>query len=204
MTEKRSKARATSQARRKDLVRIAYRLIAKKGLEGFRTRDVADAAGIDTGTLHYHFPSKEALVQAVVEHLVDDFRAVRPEPSAPPENALEELRNEIFDLVPRVRESPEQLLVMLDLKVRSSRDPAVAQILGRAEQEWFNILTGIINRGIEQGVLRADIDPKIEAILLRSQLTGLSTVGLSAPQQVEAVAAALFGQVRAWLSKSQS
>ena len=204
MTEKRSKARATSQARRKDLVQIAHRLIAKKGLEGFRTRDVADAAGIDTGTLHYHFPSKEALVQAVVEHLVDDFRAIRPEPSVPPENALEELRNEIFDLVPRVCESPEQLLVMLDLKVRASRDPAVAEILGRAEQEWFNLLTGIINRGIEQGVFRADIRPETEAILLRAQLIGLSMVGLEAPQQAEAVAAGLFAQVRAWLSKPQS
>jgi AcrR family transcriptional regulator len=204
MTEQKTKLRATSQARRKDLVQIAYRLIAKKGLEGFRTRDVADAAGIDTGTLHYHFPSKEALVQAVVEHLVDDFRAIRPEPAAPPMNALEELRNEIFDLAPRVRESPEQLLVMLDLKVRASRDPAVAEILGRAEQEWLNILTGIINRGIEQDVFRADIRPETEAILLRAQLIGLSIVGLAAPQQTEAVAAALCAQVTAWLSKSQS
>src|SRR5215469_15052196 len=173
MTEKKTKLRATSQARRKDLVQIAHHLIAKKGLEGFRTRDVADAAGIDTGTLHYHFPSKEALVQAVVEHQVTEFRAIRPEPSGPPENALEELRNEIFDLVPRVRESPDQLLMMLDLKVRASRDPAVAEILGRAEQEWFTILNGIINRGIEQGVFRGDIRPETVAILLRAELIGL-------------------------------
>jgi AcrR family transcriptional regulator len=204
MTEKKTKLRATSQERRKDLVQIAYRLIAKKGLEGFRTRDVAHAAGIDTGTLHYHFPSKEALVQSVVEQLVDDFRAIRPEPGALPENALEELRNEIFDLVPRVRESPEQLLVMLDLKVRAARDPAVAEILARAEQEWINLLTGIISRGIEQGVFRADIHPETDAILLRAQLIGLSMVGLAAPEQAEAVATALFAQARAWLSKSQS
>jgi AcrR family transcriptional regulator len=204
MTEKKTKLRASSQTRRKDLVQIAYRLMATKGLEGFRTRDVAEAAGIDTGTLHYHFPSKEALVQAVVEHLVGDFRSIRPEPAVPPANALEELRNEIFDLVPRVRESPEQLVVMADLKVRASRDPAVAEILGRAEQEWFTILTGIINRGIEQGVIRADICPETEAILLRAQLIGLSLAGLAAPQQAEVVATALFAQVKAWLSKPQS
>jgi len=204
MTEKKGKLRASSQARRRDLVQIAYRLIAQKGLEGFRTRDVADAAGIDTGTLHYYFPSKESLVQAVVEHLVDDFRAVRPESSDPPQNALEELRNEIFDLVPRGRESPDQLLVMLDLKARSFRDPAVAEILGRAEQEWVKVLTGILNRGIEQGVFRADIRPGTEAILLSAQLIGLSMVGLAAPQQAAAVAAALFEQIKAWLSRSQS
>src|SRR5215471_20273119 len=113
MTDKKIKPRATSQARRKDLAQIAYRLIAKKGLEGFRTRDVAAAAGIDTGTLHYHFPSKEALVQAVVAHLLLDFHANRAERGVPPKNATEELRNEIFDVVSRLQESPDQLVVML-------------------------------------------------------------------------------------------
>src|SRR5258708_37715371 len=114
MTEKDTKRRSSSQVRSKQLIEIAYRLIAQKGLEGFRTRDVAEAAGIDTGTLHYHFPTKEALVQAVVEHLVEDFRTIRPAGSASPGNALDELRYEVFDVVSRVRESPEQLLVMLD------------------------------------------------------------------------------------------
>jgi AcrR family transcriptional regulator len=198
------KQRSSSAARRRDLVQIAYRLIAKKGLEGFRTRDVAEAAGIDTGTLHYHFPSKEALVQAVVEHLVEDFHTIRPAVSATPANALDELRNEIFDVVSRVRESPEQLLVMLDLTVRAARDQAVAEILRRTEQDWVAILTGILTRGVEQGVFRADIRPETEAILLRAQLEGLAAVGLGAPQQAEAMAAGLFAQLERWLSKPEN
>ncbi len=203
MTEKDTKRRSSSQVRSKQLIEIAYRLIAQKGLEGLRTRDVAEVAGIDTGTLHYHFPSKEALVQAVVEHLVEDFRANRVGTSARPANALEELRDEIFDVVSRVRESPEQLVVMLDLTVRASRDRAVAEILGRTEQDWIAILTGFLTRGVEQGVFRADMRPETEAILLRAQLIGLATVGLAAPLQAEAVAAALFAQSAAWLSKPQ-
>src|SRR5260221_10542589 len=203
MTEKDTKRRSSSQVRSKQLIEIAYRLIAQKGLEGLRTRDVAEVAGIDTGTLHYHFPSKEALVQAVVEHLVEDFRANRVGTSARPANALEELRDEIFDVVSRVRESPEQLVVMLDLTVRASRDRAVAEILGRTEQDWIAILTGFLTRGVEQGVFRADMRPETEAILLRAQLIGLATVGLAAPLQAEAVAAALFAQSAAWLSEPQ-
>ena len=54
--------RVSPQDRKRELVEIAYRLIAEKGLEGFRIRQVAAEADIDNGTLHYHFPSKEALI----------------------------------------------------------------------------------------------------------------------------------------------
>jgi len=157
MTEKQSKTRPSSEARRKELVEIAYRLIAQKGLEGLRTREVAEVAGIDTGTFHYHFPSKEALEQAVVEYLVNDFRANRAASGGSPVNALDELRSEVFDITLRIRQSPEQLLVMLDLSVRASRDPAVAQILGQMSEGWIGQLSGILTRGVEQGSPRCSL-----------------------------------------------
>jgi AcrR family transcriptional regulator len=60
--------------RKTELVEIAYRLIAQNGLEGFRIRQVAAEAGIDNGTLHYHFPSKDALIIGVVDYLIEDLR----------------------------------------------------------------------------------------------------------------------------------
>lgn len=60
--------------RKLGLVRIACELIANKGFEGFRIRQVAAAAGIDNGTLHYHFPSKQALIRGVVDYLLEEFR----------------------------------------------------------------------------------------------------------------------------------
>jgi AcrR family transcriptional regulator len=202
MTEKETKRRPSSQARRKELVQIAYRLIAEKGLEGLRTRDVAEAAGIDTGTLHYHFPSKEALEQAVVEHLSEDFSANRIAAGKAPANALEELRNEIFDVALRVRQTPDQLLVMMDLTVRASRDPVVAEILRRMSEGWTWSISRMLKSGIEQGLFRADLDPEAVAPLLRAQLTGLGTLGLAQPERVEAAAAGLYSQLQTWLSKA--
>jgi AcrR family transcriptional regulator len=203
MTEKIARRRPGTEQRRKDLVQIAYRLIAEKGLEGLRTRQVAEAAGIDTGTLHYHFPSKQALIQAVVDHLAEDFRTNRAARATAPANALEELRNEIFDVVARVRESPEQLVVTLELTVRASRDRAVAKILARMQQGWTDSLTEFLKRGIEQGLFRADIQPKAAAFVLRAQVEGVALLGMAVPERVEAVASALFMQMKAWLSKPE-
>jgi hypothetical protein len=85
--------------------------------------------------------------------------------------------------------------------LRASRDPAVAEILRRTEQDWTTLLTGILTRRKEQGVFRANIRPEAEAILIRAQLTGLATVGLATPQKAETVAALLFAQLKTSLSK---
>ena len=53
--------------RRASLVRAAYDIIAAEGFERLRTRDVADRVGINVGTLHYYFPTKEALIEAVAK-----------------------------------------------------------------------------------------------------------------------------------------
>ena len=44
----------------------AYKRLAEAGFEGLRTRDVAADAGVNIATLHYYFPSKEALIRGVV------------------------------------------------------------------------------------------------------------------------------------------
>src|SRR5882672_3117237 len=61
---------AHADERRRSLVLAAYELIADKGFEELRTRDVAARAGVNIATLHYYFGSKEDLIEGVVEYLL--------------------------------------------------------------------------------------------------------------------------------------
>jgi AcrR family transcriptional regulator len=180
-------------------VEFAFQLIAKRGLGGLRTRDEAIAAGIDTGTLHYHFHSKELLIQAVVDRLAEDFRRNRVVRPAATANALDELRNEIFDAAMRVRKSPEQLRVFMELMVRASRDKAVAAILAGMQASWTAHLAALITRGIEQRLFRPEINPEIAALVVRAQLLGMSVVGMGSPGRVQALAEELFAEMQKWL-----
>src|SRR5215471_20341726 len=66
------RARTThGDERRRSLVLAAYDLIAEKGFEELRTRDVAMKAGVNIATLHYYFASKEDLIEGVVDYLLD-------------------------------------------------------------------------------------------------------------------------------------
>ncbi len=53
--------------RRDDLLRAAARLFNEKGFEGASMRAIADAVGMRCGSPFYHFPSKQALLCAVME-----------------------------------------------------------------------------------------------------------------------------------------
>ena len=53
--------------RRRELVRAAARLFRKQGFDATSTRDIAAAAGMQSGSPFYHFKSKQDLLYAVME-----------------------------------------------------------------------------------------------------------------------------------------
>ena len=49
----------------------AFPLMSRGGLEGSSIADIARAAGLSVGTFYNHFPTREALAEAVVAHAAD-------------------------------------------------------------------------------------------------------------------------------------
>src|ERR687888_2343905 len=78
--------------RRRALVAAAYARIASDGFEGLRTRDVAADVGVNIATLHYYFPTKEALIRAVIGHAMRRFQATMPGEGSPVEQLRGHLR----------------------------------------------------------------------------------------------------------------
>ncbi len=60
---------------RQDLLAAAERVLAEKGLHDTKISDIAAAADVGVGTFYLHFPTKEALFDAVVEDTMRRFKA---------------------------------------------------------------------------------------------------------------------------------
>lgn len=58
---------------RRDLVQNAIVLAARHGLSAVSLQQVAEASGVTKGGLLHHFPSKQALVEAVFNQMVMEF-----------------------------------------------------------------------------------------------------------------------------------
>jgi AcrR family transcriptional regulator len=66
-----SRVARRKQRAREQLVAAAAEIIAAKGTEALRLREITDRADVGFGTFYTHFDSKEDLVSAVVRHTVE-------------------------------------------------------------------------------------------------------------------------------------
>ena len=195
----------TSEDRKRTLVKIAYRLIAEKGLEGFRIRQVAAEAGIDNGTLHYHFPSKEALIQGVVDYLIRDLETNRaPKDKNSRQTALSELRMEFEDIRLRLHNTPEQMVVLSELAIRSWRDPTLAKIFERLDDGWYAHLVNLLKRGIREGIFREDLSlqPCVRAIMVA--LRGIAYQSRLPRRELDLLLSQLAAQTEYWILAGNS
>src|SRR2546425_4614752 len=106
-----ARAGSTKEKRRQELVKAAFNLLAEHGFEGLRTRDVAAEVGVNIATLHYYFPTKEALIGGVLEHAMTRFRSTL----APHGSPSTQLRNHLRSVRKLMAEEPELGIVMGEL-----------------------------------------------------------------------------------------
>jgi AcrR family transcriptional regulator len=177
--------------------------IATKGFEGLRFQEVAKQAGINNATLYYHFPTKEALIQGVVSHLIGELKKPRGLPKDAPATAREELRLEFEDVRELLRTQPKLFVVLTELSLRGLRDPVIDKI-GKSRDDFWRIhLSSVIRRGVEQGIFRQNINVEATVTALMAQIKGIgyhATLGKRKHGEVDRAIAEIARQVEHWLA----
>jgi TetR/AcrR family transcriptional regulator, regulator of cefoperazone and chloramphenicol sensitivity len=191
--------RLKADDRRRQIVATAFETIAEKGFEGFRTREVAERVGINSATLHHYFPTKEALVEGVAEHLEQLYARNRAPTRATYEGepaALGRLRQEFADVAFFRREHPRTWAVSREFMLRAPRDPTVATVIARLNERWCAGVEHVRAEGRDAGVFRAVHDPAAAAVAVVGALWG--SVVLTEPD--EARFTAICDEIEAWLT----
>ena len=83
--------RADARRNRQRLLDAALQVYAERGADDASLDEIARRAGVGIGTLYRHFPTRQALLEAVYRDQVEELCAVARElhDEAPPEQALE-------------------------------------------------------------------------------------------------------------------
>lgn len=153
-------------SRRTELLQIAGELFARKGFRNTTVRDIADAAGILSGSLYHHFDSKETMVH----ELLDSFQT-----------ALFADYDEIeaSDLGPRAKLEAVVVRSMKAIEVNHS-EVAIFQndaaylsdldgftYLVERNTRFRELWTKLLRDGMAAGELRADLDVELVYRFLR-------------------------------------
>jgi len=75
-------ARAESSASQEAVLLVALKCFVEQGFHGTSMRDIAGAAGSSIAAIYYHFPSKAALLRAIMTRVTEDLLAVLQEARA--------------------------------------------------------------------------------------------------------------------------
>ncbi len=159
---------ATSE-RRAHLVVLAGELFAEKGFRATTVREIADAAGILSGSLYHHFDSKESIgdeiLQSFLNDVLADYRAA-VQTGAGPRAVLETIVRTSTGTLSRHRAA---LAMLQNDWTYFSGQPRFGY-LRKALQEIEKIWITQLEMGKRSGAFRADLDAKLTYRLLRDIL----------------------------------
>jgi len=174
-------AEPRAEPRKDALVAAAYTVLATRGFEGLRTREVAAMVGVNIATLHYYFPHKEDLIRGVVAYAMGRFRGTLGGAGS----AEDQLRAHFRGLRRLSRDEPELFAVMAELAIRGVRDTSLRRIVGGTDDAWRAMLRTLLRRAQDEGALRADLDPEGMAAVIVATLKGTFMLPASEPENVE-------------------
>ncbi|GAB3813240.1 TetR/AcrR family transcriptional regulator [Micromonospora zhanjiangensis] len=118
--------------RRALLADAGLRVLAEAGARGLTHRAVDAEAGVPTGTASNYFPSRDALLGALGERIMERFA---PDETvlaglAAREPSLELFADYLRYVLERTTRQPELTRALIELRLEAVRRPALAEILG--------------------------------------------------------------------------
>ena len=143
--------------RRGELLALAAELFADRGLKATTVRDIADAAGILSGSLYHHFDSKESMVDEILRSFLDelfgDYEAIVAQKLGPREQ-FEAIITASFHALERNHAA----VAIYQNEVRQLADqPRFDYIRPRLDQ-FRTLWKDMLRDGMKDGTFRKDLD----------------------------------------------
>lgn len=194
----------TTDDRKRAIAAAARSLIVEKGFEGLRTREIADRVGINVATLHYHIPTKDALIELVAQSMKEDFMEQYYRYPREGLNPRQLLELEIEKHQATRRHNPELLFVMEEMGRRARHDPVIARYIDPMRGYWRQQIIDILKDGVADGSFRADLDPEAACYMVIGTMIAMSIYRLEDEAAVTAAKNALINSILSDRTKAQS
>jgi AcrR family transcriptional regulator len=148
---------------------LAAELFAQKGYRATTVREIADAAGILSGSLYHHFDSKESIgdeiLSGFINQVLTNYRAAAAS-AENPRAALEQIVRSTSHTLSQHRAALAMLQHDWNYFATHSRFAYLPKALREIERIWITQL----ELGKQAGLFRADLDAKLTYRLLQDVL----------------------------------
>lgn len=142
-----------------DILEVATREFADKGLAGARIDVIAEAMRTSKRMIYYYFGSKEGLYVAVLEEAYRRMRATESElhlDDLPPEDALRKL---VAFTVDYQLSHPEFMRLVMTENIHRGAYLRNSAVIQKLNVPAIDGLKRVLERGLAAGVFRSGLDP---------------------------------------------
>ena len=148
-----------AEATQKRIMAAAKKEFAKNGLGGARVDVIAEQASANKRMIYHYFESKETLFQRVLEEAYGDIRAAEQKlelDHLDPRAALEKLVRFTWKYY---LANPEFITLVNSENLHKAKHLKNSEVIHTLSRKFINMVGTLLQRGVDEGVFRADIDP---------------------------------------------
>jgi AcrR family transcriptional regulator len=193
-----SSAAATERGARERILAAAVEQIASDGIDGVRIARIAMKAGVSTSLVHYHFETREALLEQALEYsyeLAGDVR-LGPEGDAVELGSVRRLAAMIDQFLPYPGILERDWILWVELWLRAARHPEMRPTAARLYARMRDWFAEAIATGIERGEFPSDAEPAGTADRIIALADGYGVRVLFGDMEVEHARREMWAAIR--------
>jgi len=153
---------------RRRILETAWRLIAERGYHRVRIADIAEACGTSTAAIHYHFPTKDDVLNEALRYTVKLAFDRQVAELHTIDDAHQRLLRLIELQLPAEGQLRAEWSVWLQVWNESAVNPAMRSLYWDSYDRWYRTVAMTIRTGQEQHVFR-----ELDAEQVTAQLTAM-------------------------------
>jgi AcrR family transcriptional regulator len=161
-----TKRQQVREERRRQILEAALKVFLEKGFHTANVSDVAAEAGVSQGTIYWYFDSKDALFQAALLSVFEEFGADTIAPLTQYTTATEKLLSLAESIVSFAEVAEGLFMLFLGYWFSSDRQEESAQIWKGLLTDYKDAVAAIIEEGVQTGEFKpVDADALVWALL---------------------------------------
>jgi len=170
------------EQRRQAIISAAEQVFFAKGLEQATVDEVAEAAELSKGTVYLYFKSKEELFLAIHLKGIKIMQKMFQACLQPHQKGLDQVKAigaAYFDFYDAYPDYFKVLAYYETAELDFEDEESLAAECFQQGNKAYEVLLGAVNKGIQDGSIRTDVDPFKVSLILWGQTTGLILFALN-------------------------
>jgi AcrR family transcriptional regulator len=165
------KRRRSVDVRREEILTATLEQVDRLGLAATRVADVAQALGVSSALIFYHFGTKDTLLADAFAYAVERDLKRLDAAVARGRDPVDRLRRVLRIYGPTGDAAGWRLWAL------AQREPVIRKVLRRLDDRWDAVLREVVEEGVAEGVFECE-DPLATVARTSALLDGLSVANL--------------------------